>query len=279
MAHYNLIFQGKIIDDASLDKVKLNLARLFKINAAKTETLFSGNPIVIKKNLTTESAKKYLALLKKAGALAKAVKTPQDAPSPAPQSGSTLSPGLASLVNYSKKNISDKNESDEQQKKTILQLAPIGSYKVISSTIAKKIQIPDISHISMSEAQSGSLEEYATEIEAIELPDIIHLTMGAANSGSLEEFATHVEAVELPDISTLDVLPQNNIPLSSQSPIQIPAKLPDITGLSMSAAQEGILESIKSQPEAIETPDISHLNIVEINIKPAITGKAVFKIS
>ena len=80
MAHYNLIFQGKIIDGASLAEVKKNVAQLFKADAAKTAALFSGKPIVIKKNLDTESAKKYIAVLKKAGAVVKAVKLEEKTP-------------------------------------------------------------------------------------------------------------------------------------------------------------------------------------------------------
>ncbi len=260
MAHYNLVFQGKIIDGASLNKVKLNIAQLFKINTAKTDTLFSGKAIIIKKNLNTESAKKYLTILKKAGAIVKAVKIevatstappPPETPSPTLQSSSILSPGLASLVSYSKKSVTDKSEIDKQQKKTTLQLLPIGYYKAASCAIQKKIQIPDISHLTLSKAQSGSLEEYAEKIEVIELPDIKNLTMSDPNSGSLEEFSTHIEPVELPDIS----------------------------GISMSDAQEGTFEAIERQAEAIKTPEISHLNIIEINVKPVISGKAIFKIS
>jgi len=288
MALYNLIFQGKIIDGASLNKVKLNIAQLFKINAAKTDTLFSGKAIIIKKNLNTESAKKYLTVLKKAGAIVKAVKIeattsttppPPDTPSPALQSGNILSPGLASLVSYSKKAATDKSEIDEQQKKTTLQLLPIGYYKAASSAIQKKIQIPDISHLTLSKAQSGSLEEYAEKIEVIELPDIKNLTMSKPNSGSLEEFSTHIEPAELPDIRDLNILAQNNTPLCSQSPTQDPVKLPDISGLSMSDAQEGRFEAIERQAEAIKIPETGHLNIIEINVKPVISGKAIFKIS
>ena len=115
MALYNLIFQGKIIDGAPLDKVKRNIAQLFKIDTAKTESLFSGKPVIIKKNLPAESAKKYLSILKKAGAIVKAVKiqtavslaqkkSPQkNSPQTSKSAAPLLSSGLSSLVNYNKK--------------------------------------------------------------------------------------------------------------------------------------------------------------------------------
>jgi hypothetical protein len=74
MTHYNLIFQGKIIEGALLDEVKQNVAHLFKADTAKIAVLFSGKAIVIKKNLETSAAKKYLTIMKKAGAIVRVVK-------------------------------------------------------------------------------------------------------------------------------------------------------------------------------------------------------------
>ncbi|WP_198264155.1 hypothetical protein [sulfur-oxidizing endosymbiont of Gigantopelta aegis] len=242
MAYYNLIFQGKIIDGASLDEVKDNVARLFKADAAKTAALFSGKPIVIKKNLDTEAAKKYLTVLKKAGAIAKAVKVKAvklDSETTAPQKETLnkstpetspaitsnneqkgLSPGLASLIGYNQpKTLAEQEKSDNLKPVTEstqnepakdqsipvkatpdkstpnisgLQLAPIGSNHNEENSEKNSENppiksIPDTSHLSMSEAQSGSLEEFAPAVEAVELPDIDDLSMGEANTGSLEE--------------------------------------------------------------------------------------------
>lgn len=308
MAQYNLIFQGKIIDGASLDEVKNNISRLFKTDAAKTDVLFSGKAIVIKKNLNTESAKKYLAIIKKAGAVVKAVKieTIEKSPPPSPESSSetvpaakstNLSAGLASLINYNSsipqaatsdsdtsaaetavhkkvESCEDKNTDEESN----LKLAPTGSNILISTNKQNQIEVPDTSYLSMSEAETGSLEEFAQTLEAVELPNIDKLTMGDANSGSLEEFAITVAPAVLPDISNLNVAAQDDTPLSDQSPEKTPVELPDTSDLSMSDAQKGTLEGVGIKPEPAEIPDTSHLEIEKAKEAETITGKAVFQI-
>ncbi|MCU7938794.1 MAG: hypothetical protein KZQ64_09475 [gamma proteobacterium symbiont of Bathyaustriella thionipta] len=294
MAHYNLIFQGKIIDGASLDEVKKNISRLFKTDSSKTEALFSGKTIVIKKNLDTESTKKYLAVIKKTGAIVKAVKIDlSEPPSETAHSTKTaatsnnLSAGLASLVNSSTAAVNSLTSSSEQlasnddrkmDEQSGLQLAPFGSNTPISSDKPEDIEIPDISYLSMSEAETGSLEEFAPILEAIELPDIDNLTMSDANTGSLEEFTIKVAPVELPDISTLDIAEQDNTPLSEHSAKPAPTGIPDTSDLSMSAAREGTLEGIEVKPEPVKVPDTSHLTIEKPEEQQAITGKAVFQI-
>ncbi len=288
MAHYNLIFQGKIIDGASLDEVKNNIARLFKIDKTKTDTLFSGNTVVIKKNLDAESTKKYLAIINKTGAIVKAVKikTPEtpkasettqvnntsDTGNSSSTTSGQLSAGLASLVNY------NSPVPKPIDKESALQLAPVGSSLFIPKNKQNIIEVPDTSHLSMSEAETGSLDEFSPIVESIELPDIDYLTMSEANTGSMEEFTIKAEAIELPDISELDIAAQDNTPLSDQSPIQASVVIPDTSNLTVSEAQEGTFEHIDLSSEEIKIPDISHLKIEEIKEKQAIIGKAVYKI-
>ncbi len=287
MAHYNLIFHGKIIDGASLDEVKSNVARLFKTNAAKTEALFSGKKIVIKKNLDAESTKKYLAILKKAGAVIKAVKIEITADSQEPvsskevptinsgtPSSNGLSAGLASLIGHNK----PKEAMPEEEKG--LQLAPVGTNLLEHpSSQAEIIDIPDISQLTLSEAETGSLEEFATKVEAVELPNIDNLSMTEANTGSLEEFATKAEPVILPDISDIHITEQDNTPLSDQSPVKIAVDIPDVSDLSMSEAQEGSLEGIEIKPEPVEIPDTSHIEIEKPVVEKKTSKKATFQIN
>lgn len=66
---FGVIFSGKIVEGASVDQVKQNVAKLFKVEVAKIERLFIGKPVVIKKGLNEEAAKKYQLALRKAGAI------------------------------------------------------------------------------------------------------------------------------------------------------------------------------------------------------------------
>lgn len=64
---YHIVFHGDIQMGQSLAQVKHNLAQLFKLDAAKVESLFTGKPIVLKKNLDEAGATKFKAALTRAG--------------------------------------------------------------------------------------------------------------------------------------------------------------------------------------------------------------------
>ncbi len=294
MAKYNLVFQGEIIAGTSLEEVTANLARLFKADAAKTAALFSGQSIIIKRDLDPQSAKKYLMVLKQAGAVVKALKVvgeaatehtnqniensqkPEPAQTPA---GATLSSGLAALISYN--HSSPDKHSDNSAAVDDLHLAPLGANIPNLQHDNTAIIIPDLSHLSLSEAESGSLEEFSQKSVAVELPDISKLSMSAANEGSLEEFTSKPDPVPLPDISRLNISEPDNTPLSSETSKTEPVAIPDTSQLSMSDAQQGSLEGLQKKPEPATIPDTRHLSMAGTETTPETNkpqGKAVFQI-
>ncbi|MGR8920757.1 MAG: hypothetical protein ACU85V_14175, partial [Gammaproteobacteria bacterium] len=113
-APYAVIFQGRIAEGADPAEVRAKLAKLFNADAARIEAMFSGRKVVIKKGLDAAGAKKYRAVLAKAGALVDVIdvtktsaKKPPSAPAapepaaatpaPAPGPGPDTPPGAASL--------------------------------------------------------------------------------------------------------------------------------------------------------------------------------------
>jgi len=68
---FKIVFAGQLMPGMALDTVKDNLARLFKSDAGKIATLFSGAPVALKRDLTEAEADKYLAALQQAGAQAR----------------------------------------------------------------------------------------------------------------------------------------------------------------------------------------------------------------
>lgn len=300
--------------------MKNNVARLFKTDAVKTAALFSGKTIIIKKNLDTESTKKYLAILKKAGAVIKAVKievtsensleplannSPEPLSNNSPESHSSstsptlsanantantrdipvqsaaggLSAGLASLIGYNKPK--EPLSEDEPSQNKGLQLAPEGADILAHSPSRDDVtnEIPDTSHFTLSEAETGSLEEFTQKIAAVELPDIDNLTMSEANTGTMEEFSIKAEPAALPDISGLNMAEQDSTPLSAGTPKTVPINIPDTSELSMSGPQEGTLEGIESKAKPVDIPDISHMEIEQPKAKKDIAGKASFQIN
>ena len=66
---YSIIFTGKLVQGIAPATVLENLARLFKSDAAKIRSIFSAPGAVIRKDLDAETARRYVAALKSAGAV------------------------------------------------------------------------------------------------------------------------------------------------------------------------------------------------------------------
>src|ERR1044071_6481430 len=69
LAEYQVVFEGKLTGELPLDEVKRNLSALFKMKAEQVDALFSGKPVVIKRDIDQATALKYQAAFKKAGAI------------------------------------------------------------------------------------------------------------------------------------------------------------------------------------------------------------------
>lgn len=65
---YKITFAGKLLYGFNATEVRNNLAKLGKYDDKTLDKLFSGQEIIIKKNLNLETAKRYKAALDKAGA-------------------------------------------------------------------------------------------------------------------------------------------------------------------------------------------------------------------
>lgn len=66
---YEVVFRGDVLVGQSAIEVKQRLAQLFNTDAARIDQMFSGKPVVVKRNLDLETAERYQSTLLKAGAL------------------------------------------------------------------------------------------------------------------------------------------------------------------------------------------------------------------
>lgn len=91
---FNLVFTGELVPGFELSQVKKNIQLLFRIDEAKTDILFSGRAIELKKNLDAETANKYRVAIKKAGARVSVVQSAQTvaASQPVAEPQSTATP-------------------------------------------------------------------------------------------------------------------------------------------------------------------------------------------
>ena len=65
---FDIVFDGSVINGTDPLQVKANLKALFKLDEAAAEKLFTGDPIVIKKNIDRKTATQYQTAMNKAGA-------------------------------------------------------------------------------------------------------------------------------------------------------------------------------------------------------------------
>lgn len=67
-ARFKIVFNGELMPDISLETAKENLARLFKSDHARINSLFNGATVDIKRDLSENEADQYLKALQGAGA-------------------------------------------------------------------------------------------------------------------------------------------------------------------------------------------------------------------
>ena len=67
-ARFKIVFNGELMPDISLETAKENLARLFKSDLTRINSLFSGGNVDIKRDLSENEADQYLKALQSAGA-------------------------------------------------------------------------------------------------------------------------------------------------------------------------------------------------------------------
>ncbi len=67
-ASYHLVFRGEVLEGQDRTAVARRLAALLKLDAPKVRALFSGKPVVLKRNVPKDVAVRYQAAFRDAGA-------------------------------------------------------------------------------------------------------------------------------------------------------------------------------------------------------------------
>lgn len=256
---FEIVFRGDIQFGQNLADVKLKLQQLFKIDAVKIDTLFTGKPVVLKRGLDKASAEKYQDVLTKAGALVELVASSASIPAPAAK------PPASSP----EKTLQEKSAQENPQTSvpvdpvagTQWTLAPVGSLMMpASARLAPVTRQFNLSVYSLRPV-GGNLvdrtESNQAEPEPLSIPDYKVADVGV----NLIEAG---EKMELP-ILEIDVedwgLSEPGAPLladNEKAPEVSPVLSPDFS----LAPVGSLLEQIKPQVE-IKIPDVSGLKILE----------------
>lgn len=183
-ARFHIVFSGTLVGGADLATVKSNLGRLFKMDAARVEKLFAGQPVVIKKDADQATAMKFRALMKQAGAECEvrpvSAGSPQ-APEPAPQAQPSAVERPSQAGHGA---VQEQSSGDLETVGTIrtggtgfagaFTVADVGE-DMDNGEHAPPPPAPDVSHLSI--AAAGENLGQQTEVPPPAQPDISHLSL------------------------------------------------------------------------------------------------------
>ena len=183
---YDIYFSAKVVEGFDPAKVRQAVARVFRADAAQLDLLFSGTPVRIKQSVDAETAGQYRATLRKAGILidikpctvaAPVAKDPNldDAP---PLSGMEVTEDdpLFELLPANTGSLADCAPPTPAPP-----IVDIDGWTLdaLGTLLAENQSVPDadidISELSASPPNSGSLEDCVEEKAPYKIPDISHI--------------------------------------------------------------------------------------------------------
>jgi len=206
---YNLVFSGQVVGGADPATVKQNLAKLFKIDAARVEALFSGKPAVLKKDADQAAAMKFRAALRQAGAQCQMVAIGDNGtPAPsAPVQASTKAsfaqppeePAEQSATEQGASRIESEKASAQPTASASADMEMVGTIRTGGAGFSGEFDVapvgadigdekggpapfvPDVSDISLAPAGSDMGELKKEQV--IKVPDISHLSIAPDGKG------------------------------------------------------------------------------------------------
>lgn len=258
---FDVVFRGDIVMGHNLPDVKLRLQQLFKTDAAKIDTLFSGRPVPLKKNLDETSAKKYQVALMRAGAEVSLVPsgkgTPKVAPKPVPAMVKSLAERLA-----------EQPEAPEVKAPAStpitpgLTLAAAGADVLNPNERSQQLEVSiDVSAISIRPNEGNLLD--ATEVKHDAVPSIQMPDFDVAEAGAIlvrDDEKTLQPIVEV-DIESWDLNEAGADLLNADERVE--DVLTEIPDLQVDLAPAGSdLGQLKEKVIPVN-PDISQLKLVD----------------
>jgi len=200
---YDIIFKGETVDGVDVQVAKQALANLFKLSDDKVEALFTGKPIVLKRDLPFAMANKYRVAIKKAGSLAEVVEstvdtTQSESVSNAPKSSevrsdtdknvpnSNLSKKVSDLIEKVRKPSEESSAITAGVDTVLFQVLPVGASLTDASNDHVVTDV-DVSHLSLRENQGLLVDESEREAPEAVTVDTSLLSMGQVGDNVLNE--------------------------------------------------------------------------------------------
>jgi len=183
MGKFDIYFSGELKDGASLETARSAVGRLFRLEGEALERLFTGKVIRVKKGVDADTAGRYRAAFRDAGALVE-ILPEGDAP-PSRENPTSAKEGLTGKTHPPLQLLPPRTGSLEDCALPIdpPQLPDISWMELdlpgvtLDETAPPPAAHIDTSGLSMSEAAGYSLEDCANQRPARPIPDISHLVL------------------------------------------------------------------------------------------------------
>lgn len=162
MHEFDIYFRGEMLPDSDPTAVRNGVARLFKIDDAAVQRLFSGKAVRVKQAVDAETASRYRAAFREVGALIEIVPTGSPAPghdSEGPHTAASPSPGTTGTGGGAQ-------QMTLAEPGAILDHSPPPPPAQISTAGLEALP-----------ANSGSLEDCREEKPPRPIPDISHMRL------------------------------------------------------------------------------------------------------
>jgi len=229
---FEVVFSGKLVEGAAPEKVKANVAALFKVEVAKVERLFSGATVSIKKGVDEATAKKYQMALHKAGAITQVVnRDAAAASSPKPATAKSAATAKPAAPQGQKPAAS---ATEVGLQKSVVKPAPAGVGELASAAV-------DAPGTVLVEHQDLPEPQIDTSALSMDQPGV--------------ELTEHQEVPEPEvDISGLSMGEEGEV-LGQESPFE-PLQV-DVSGMSMDEPGVTLVEHEEAEKPEIDTSNLS----------------------
>ena len=289
---YNLVFKGELVKSFELAQVKQNISKLFKVDGAKLEALFSGKAVVLKKNLDFDTATKYRVAIKKAGARVDLVENrpaethatppksqgkavfgardlssqpatePPQPKTPSHQTTTAAAPapqGKAVFGAIEKEEPQSAREEPKQSNIKPVAEAPGHEKDSVEAAVANQVTHEFTEHIDLAPV-GETLSDESDQNEALPVIDVSMISMGEVGEDLLrEEERPSLPLMEV-DISGMDMAPVGEDLLKPEEKAKDVEVDLDLSSMSLSELGARLGEP---KPEAPPPPDVSNITLEE----------------
>lgn len=243
---FDLVFKGQLVKSVDEAQAKANLGRLFKIDGARLDALFTGKAVTLKKNLDFDTASKYRVAIKKAGAVVELVAVEAPAPvakaSPAPVAA-PAAPKPAF------------NSVPAEPKPSKPAAAPAAAI-VGSAASQVSVPVPDFGGAACGRYSRGGERESLPLMEV----DISGIALRETTGNLVDASEIARPAPVQVDIANIALAEQQGELLKPEERKKVEPVQVDISGISLGAEGERLSAPKAPEPPA---PDISHIQLAD----------------